>query len=438
VAPEEEDQPAQATVVHDSLHSIADGILQSTHTFKYQLDSAAQSLSSVEIVVMNPARVSSVLAHGMQTWRTGPARNVILPGQSGDASSSVGNMSGTLITVVFKNSVISKEVIIKVNTEQEFDVEAGSVTLPVAVCQGVLRQTGTLAVVKEANVEVHEQSAVGIARIGADDIPSYIRGGTDRPIVLAYKYLSPRHSVGLSAIHHEELRTLEAVVDAALHEVLIVDGQMMHTFSLLLQTMQRQYLEVRGIPDSATLWGLKVNSINTKPVRGRHGALMVPLLVGPQGHADGGLVPKTSIELAWLSTPDALGENGTLVLNPPQVDLPVSALSVGIQFPQGYLVNFSGSLLQVDKFSQRQPRVVNYETGQDMSTQEFDFNSMPGQKSGSGSKAGVKAKVPKMGTRHLFEKLLVVNGSAALSVAYSRPPSTQSETRWWSPRVWLG
>jgi len=422
--------------MHDSLHSIADGILQSTHNFKYQMDSAAQSLSSVEIVVMNPARVSSVLAHGMQTWRTGPARNVIFPGQSGDTSSSAGNMSGTLITVVFKNSVISKEVIIKVNTELEFDVEAGSVALPVVVCQGVLRQTGTLAVVKEANVEVYEQSAVGIARIGADGIPSYIRGGTDRPIVLAYKYLSPRHSVGLSVIHHEELRTLEAVVDTALHQVLIVDGQMMHTFSLLLQNMQRQYMEVRGIPDSATLWGLKVNNIDTKPVRGRHGGLMVPLLVGPQGQADAGLVPKTSIELAWLSTSDALGENGTLVLNPPQVDLPISALSVEIQFPEGYVVNFSGSLLHVDKFSQRQPRVVNYETGQDMTTGEFDFNSMPRQKGGSSSKAGVKAKAPKMGTRHFFEKLLVVNGSAALSVAYSRP-SSNVETSRWSPRSWF-
>jgi len=161
---------------------------------------------------------------------------------------------------------------------------------------------------------------------------------------------------------------------------------------------------------------------------------MVPLLVGPQGSANAGLVPKTSIELAWLSTLDALGKNGTLVLNPPQVDLPVSALSVEIQFPEGYLVNFSGSLLQAEKFSQRQPRVVNYETGQDMTTQEFNFNSMPRQKSSSGSKAGVKSKAPKAGTRHVFEQLLVVNGSAALSVAYSTPPSI--ETRSWSSRFW--
>lgn len=431
----EEVESAQAIVMHDSLHSIADGILQSEHTFKYQLDSAAQSLSTVEIVVQNPARVSSVLAHGMQTWRTSAARNVVLPGQSGDVSASARNLSGTLVTVVFKSSVISKEAIVKISTEQEFDVEAGSVALPVAICQGVLRQTGTLAVVKVANVEVYEQSAVGVVRIGVDEIPSHIRGGTGRPIVLAYKYLSPRHSVGISVIHHEELRTLEAVADTALHHVLITDSQTMHTFSLLLQNMQRQYMEVRGIPDSATLWSLKVNSLDTKPVRGRQGALMVPLLVGPQGAAEGGLVPKTSIELAWLSTHDALGANGTLDLSPPQVDLPVSALSVEVQFPEGHVLNFTGSMQQVDKFSQRQPRVVNYETGQDITEAEFDF-SMPQKKHGSASKAGVKAKVPKMGSRHLFEKLLVINGSATLSVAYTKPTTTDATP--WLSWAWMG
>lgn len=432
----EETEPAQATVLHDSLHSIADGILQSTHTFRYQLDSAAQSLSSVEIVFSNPVRISSVLAHGMQMWRNGPAKNTVLPGQSGDAPPFPGNVSGTSVVVAFKSSVISKEVIVKINSEQEFDVEAGLVALPVAICQGVLRQTGTIAVVKVANVEVYEQSAAGIASIGSDDVPSYIRGSTARPIVLAYKYLSPRYAVAISVLHHEELRTLEAVVDTALHQVLIVDTQMMHTFSMVMQNMQRQYMEVRGIPASATLWSLKVNSLDTKPVRGRQGALMVPLLVGPQGTAEGGGVPKTSIALAWLSTREPLGENGTLDLFPPQVDVPISALSSEIQFPDGYLVNFTGSLTKVDKFSQRQPTTVNYETGQDIVVDNFDYNSkaLPNRGS-SGSKAGVKAKIPKAGTRHLFEKLLVVNGSATLSVAYSKP--VQHERKRWLSWGWL-
>jgi len=425
----EEDQAAQAIVLHDSLHAVADGILQSSHTFKYQLDSAAQSLSSVDIVVLSPARVSSVIAHGMQTWKTSNAKSLSLPGQLGDAAASTGNVSGTVITVVFKSSVISKEVIIKVSTEQEYDVEAGLVALPVAICQGVLRQTGTLAVVKVANVEVYEQSAAGVVRIGSDEVPSHVRGGTALPIVLAYKYLSPRNSVTISVIHHEELRTLEAVADTALHQVLIVDTQIMHTFHVVVQNMHRQYMEIQGIPAAATLWSLKVNSIDTKPVRGRQGSLMVPLLVGPQGHAEGGTVPKTSIELAWLATGEALGENGTLDLNPPRIDMPISALSVEVQFPSDYVVNFTGTLMEVDKFSQKQPKVINYETGSDVTQNEFDFNSMPKEGRGSsGSKVGLKAKVSKTGKRYMFEKLLVVNDSATLTAVYHRAAEQVPET----------
>lgn len=372
----------------------------------------------------------------MQTWRTGVARQAILPGQSGDASATVGNVSGTVVAVAFKSSVISKEVIVKVSTEQEFDVQAGLVALPVAICQGVLRQTGTLAVVKVANVEVYEHSAAGVASIGSDDIPSHVRGGTGRPIVLAYKYLSPHYSVAVSVIHHEELRTLEAVADTALHQVLVVDTQVMHSFLLVMQNTQRQYMEVRGIPASATLWSLKVNSLDTKPVRGREGAVMVPLLVGSQGSGEGGAVPKTSVELAWLSTRNALGQNGTIDLNPPRIDVPISALSVEVQFPNGYLVNFTGSLEEVSKFSQRQPSAKNYETGKEVTEKDFDFASMaPPSRGSSSSQAGVKAKVPKMGSRYLFERLLVVNGSATLSVAYTQPPS--NEPKGWSPLRWL-
>jgi hypothetical protein len=248
--------------------------------------------------------------------------------------------------------------------------------------------------------------------------------------------LSPRQSVDVSVIHHHELNTLEAAVDTALHQVLVVDTQTMHTFTLLLQNMQRQYMEIRGIPTSATLWSLKVNTLDTKPVRGRQGALMVPLLVGPQGSNKDGAVAKTSIELAWLSTGEALGENGTLELSPPQVDMPISALSVEVQFPAGYRVNFTGTLAQVDKFSQRQPTARNYETGTDVTNHAFDFNSGPSAKGGpSNSKVGMKAKVPKTGARYLFEKLLVVNGSATLSAAYTNTPTSMPKENGWTDGV---
>jgi len=427
---QEELRSAMATVTHDAMHSIADGILQSSHTLKYVLDSE-QSLNSVEILVGGLARVSSVVAHGIQTWHSSQSINMTSSNNHPEASTgtAVGNITGTLVHVTFKSSVISKEAIVMINTELEFDVEAGIVSLPPIVCHGVLRQTGTVAVVKVANVEVYEHSSHGIVRSSADDIPTHVRSRTGRPIVLAYKFLSPRYAVALSVIHHQELRTLDAVVDAALHKILVLETQTMMNLLLILQNTQRQYMEVRGIPPDATLWSLKVNSVDTKPVRGRNGALMVPLLVGAAAAMQDDASSRSSVELAWLLTHSPLGNNGSIDLAPPQLDVPISALSVEVQFPNAYDVHFTGSLMRVSSFSQKQPSSVSYETGSSMIAKDFDFPSMPPPGSASSSREGVKAKVPRLGRRYAFEKLLVVNDSASLSASYGPPPSnTPSNT----------
>jgi len=337
-------------------------------------------------------------------------------------------MSGTAVQVAFKSSVISKEVIVMINTELEFDVETGVVVLPVAICQSVLRQTGTIAVVKVANVEVYERSAHSVIRSGVDDIPTQVRGRTNRPIVLAYKFLSPRHTVTISVLRHKELQTVEAMADTALQQTLVVDTQTMNSFILVLQNKQRQYMEIQGIPLTATLLSLKVNSLDTNPVRNREGTLMIPLMVGSGGGPD---QLKTSIELVWLCMHAPLGVNGTLDLTPPRVDIPISALSVDVQLPESFQVNFTGSLLRVKSFSQRQPTVVNYETGREVTQKDFDFGSMPSSGGTASSGVGVRAKVPKQGRRYLFEKLLVINGSADLSAAYSLPPPNTTEQWSW-------
>jgi len=134
------------------------------------------------------------------------------------------------------------------------------------------------------------------------------------------------------------------------------------------------------------------------------------------GSASGAASMKTSVELAWLMPIAPLGNNGTLQLNPPRVDMPVSALSVEIQFPENYVVNFTGSLKRVNEFSGAQPNPVSYETGEEVIEKGFDFGSAPRPKT-----SGVRAKLPQAGSRYRFEKLLVINGSATLSALYSQP-----------------
>jgi len=135
----QEEQP-QVTVVHDALHSIMDGLLQSTHSLKFSLDSQEQALPKVSFNVKGPVRVTSVSGHGVLSWKATPSE------AEGEPNTSV--------EVSFKSSVISDTIIVLLGTEMELDTE--DFQIPTVTCAGVLRQTGSLGVVKVANVEVHE------------------------------------------------------------------------------------------------------------------------------------------------------------------------------------------------------------------------------------------------------------------------------------------
>jgi len=49
-----------------------------------------------------------------------------------------------------------------VHTEMDGSADNGFIELPCVGCKNVLHQVGHIAVVKEANIEVHEDKSVGV------------------------------------------------------------------------------------------------------------------------------------------------------------------------------------------------------------------------------------------------------------------------------------
>merc|ERR1719235_1124646 len=110
-----------------------------------------------------------------------------------------------------------------INTEVQ--LETTDVLIPVLVCDGVVRQTGSFGVVKVANVEVHECEAKGVTCVGVDELAVELKAQTNRPIMFAYKYLSPQILVSFSVVKHDQVGVLEAIVESAFYQVLAVDTQ---------------------------------------------------------------------------------------------------------------------------------------------------------------------------------------------------------------------
>jgi len=400
------EEMVQVTAHHDALHSITDGILQSSHTIKYTLDSEQTTLKSVRMVIHGSVRVTSLTGYGVLSWRASSTTD--------DDSST----AGTAIEVFFKSSLIADNIMVLMNTEMQ--LETDEVTIPTVVCDGVVRQTGSLGVVKVANVEVHQRDAKGVTCVGVDELAIELKAQTNRPIMFAYKYLSPQVLVVLSVVKHDQVGVLEAIVESAFYEVLVLDTQSMHHLLLVLQNSRRQYLEVRGVPTDAQSWSLMVNSSPAKPVRGKDGALLIPLLVATGSDNNEG-AQRTSVEVAFTSQHEALGTNGTKDLAPLRLDIPISKLLMEVQMPEGYVLDFNGSVHKVSSFSSPKPRPVNYDKGTDIVPHNFNFSSMPAEI----PKKGVNVEIPRSGQRHCFERLLVMGDGATLAATYR---TTEPET----------
>lgn len=404
-----DEEPMQVIATHDALHTIMDGVLQSSHTLKYSVDSDQRALSSVRFVVQGPARVTSVAGHGVKSWKACPA-----------SSKDAAGETSTAVEVCFKSSLISDSIIVILNTELELNADVFSV--PNVVCDFVLRQTGSFGIVKLANVEVHEHAAKGMARVSAEELPEHLRYQTNRPIMFAYKYLSTSSTAELKVVKHEQVDVLDAVAECAFYEVLVSEGQSMHRLMLNMQNSRKQYLQLHGIPLNARLWSLMVNSKPAKPVRGKDGDLLIPLLVGIGGSSNEG-AHTSSVEITYLVQRDPLGTSGTLDLAPPRLDVAISRLQMEVQWPTSHNAKFKGTAHAVTNFSHAKPKSVNHDVGTDLVAASFDFNKLPANV----PKAGVNVHVPRSGDCHRFEQLLVVDGGASLAVEYLLNAKTEPE-----------
>merc|ERR1712046_547292 len=252
-----------------------------------------------------------------------------------------------------------------------------------------------------------------MARISAEELPEHLRYQTNRPIMFAYKYLSPLSEAQLQVVKHEQVDVLEAVAESGFYEVLVSEGQSMHRLMLNMQNSRKQYLQVQGIPADARLWSLMVNSKPAKPVRGSDGSLLIPLLVGMGGNNNEG-AHFSSVEITYLVQRGPLGNFGKIELSPPKLDVAISKLLMEVQWPSSHSATFKGTAQEVTRFSHALPKAVNHDVGTDVVPSNFDFNKLPAHV----PRAGVNAHLPRAGDGHRFEQLLVVDGGAALTIDY--------------------
>ena len=207
----------------------------------------------------------------------------------------------------------------------------------------ISREKGTIAVEARTTVELDQAgSCVGCVLVDVEELPQTLRAQATNPILLAYKYLLPDYTLGLSVKKHGDVDVLIAAVDVAYFTATKVEeGRVMYKLLMKVRNTQKQYARI-DLASSCEIWSVVVKGQAVKPARDREtNALMIPLEKGGKGQSENKHAA-FSIEVVWVddSTTDgngsAMRQRGHVDLHFPKVDLPLNVVLISAYMPASF------------------------------------------------------------------------------------------------------
>ena len=232
-----------------------------------------------------------------------------------------------------------------VTWESPRDAKTNALDFAGAQAVGVERETGFVAVLAKAPLQVAEKSASEeLVKIDARELPDWAgvsaisaRAGAESA-VLTYRYLRPGFRLGLDVRRYDEASVLQALVDqVTLTTVVADDGQMMTEMKLAVRNNGKQHLQI-VLPPGAKIWSAFVAGQPVRPGQSA-GRLMLPL---ERSGADEAAVP---VELVFIGTNKFPRSHGEVNLQSPTLDVPFKNARWDLYLPPDYEYrDFDGSM----------------------------------------------------------------------------------------------
>jgi prepilin-type processing-associated H-X9-DG protein len=203
----------------------------------------------------------------------------------------------------------------------------------------VERETGTLAIVAKAPLQVNEAQAIDLLKIDTHEWPQWA-GAPEGNAALAYRYLRPGYQLAVTAQRYSEAEVLQALAETVLLSTVVAeDGQMMTALSVAVRNNGRQHLEV-VLPPGASVWSAFVAGQAVRPSL-RDGKLLLPLENAGSDEA------ALTVELTYVSTNQNQfpAKNGSVRLISPTLDVPLKNARWELYLPPDYRYDdFTGTM----------------------------------------------------------------------------------------------
>ncbi len=270
--------------------------------------------------------------------------------------------------------------------------EAGTNALAVAGvgAGGVERETGFLAIVARAPLQVSEQAAGELIKVDPRELPDWA-GRAGEATVLAYRYLRPGYRLALEAKRFDEAEVLQALVESArLTTVVADDGQTMTEMSLAVRNNGRQHLEVE-LPPGATVWSAFVGGQPVRPSR-RAGKLLLPL------ERSGADEAPVTVELIYVGGNPFPRGRGRVDFASPQLDVPMKNVRWEVYLPPDYEYRRFAGTMSRESLAAVAPAAASF-TLSDYTKQERYYKSSQLE----GSKSAVSSAQRKLSSGNVKE-----------------------------------
>jgi hypothetical protein len=212
---------------------------------------------------------------------------------------------------------------------------------------GVVRETGSVGVALNTSAEVRAAETGGLDRVAVQKLPSALVNKSEKPLLLAYRYLKHPFSLVLDVERHEKISVPQAhAVSANAVTLFTEDGKIVHRIIYQIRNSEKQFLEIR-LPENADVWSVLVGGEGVESSLGSDGRLLVPLI---RSRSSGERLETFPVEVIYcLSGPPFHLLEARKAASLPAADVMVSQYFWSVYVPNGYAYLYFGSTLEKEE-----------------------------------------------------------------------------------------
>jgi hypothetical protein len=211
----------------------------------------------------------------------------------------------------------------------------GAAAIPLVRVPSAERETGGVAVEVSGPGEIGAREPRGLEPADPSDVGEVV-AGRESPSMAAFRFVplsgtAPR-SLTVSVTRYTPKAVLVANVEEARYDALAgEDGKLLVRARYAVRNNQRSFLAV-ALPPNAVLWSAALAGRPVRPGVAPNGGLLLPLQKGRTTED----APTAVVELMYLQRVDTWSEKGSVRIELPAIDLPVSRTGLTLHHSPRY------------------------------------------------------------------------------------------------------